>query len=78
MAKKFQKNTKHSRDDLQTPFKAKPGKNLTLIAISQRSGCTYVYKVIPIVIYISALYKPVHNIMQIFTDRKCYLGLREK
>ena len=33
MAKKFQKNVKRSRDDLQTPFKAKPGKNLTLIAI---------------------------------------------
>ena len=37
MAKKFQKNVKHSRDDLQTPFKAKPGKNLTLIAIFTES-----------------------------------------
>lgn len=37
MAKKFQKNVKHSRDDLQTPFKAKPGKNFTLIAIFTES-----------------------------------------
>lgn len=79
MAKKSQKNVKRVQtqppNTLQGTAREESPSNCHF---HRKSGCTYAYKVIPIVIYISALYKPMNNITKIFTDRKCYTDLTEK
>lgn len=47
------------------PFKAPPREEShSNCHFYRKSGCTYVYEAIPVVVCISALYKPMHNIIK--------------
>lgn len=61
------------------PFKAQPREEShSNCHFYRKSGCTYVYEAIPVVVYISALYKAMHNITKMFTHKKCSIDLTEK
>lgn len=75
MDKKSQQNVKWiSITPSKPPNRAQPEKIFSLI-VSCKCGCTYVYKVIPIVPCISDIYQSIHNITKMFIEGKCYIGV---